>query len=197
MKLSGKFSMKKMMMWLSVVLMTSLWGASANAQCDSSNVLKGGVDILPWSVVQPFPWDNIQGYWQLGDSNNVFIKARVLSSTNKRKILQLTVHTEGICSRPSARGTGYVDVTEKNVVRALISDHMYKYQFKMGLFDARDLQTSLALACKQNVVAVSVQVLGHSELSSRSGAPLDIGIKETQNLVLKKVASDPDSVCKK
>lgn len=190
-------SMKKMTMWISVVLMTSLLGVSANAQCDNSNVLKGGVDILPWSVVQPFPWDNIAGYWQLGDSNNVFIKARVLSSTNKRKILQLTVHTEGICSRPSARGTGYVDVTEKNVVRALIADHMYKYQFKMGLFDARDIQDSLSLSCKQNVVAVSVQMLGFTEGARTNGAPLDIGMKETQNLVLKKVASDAEGLCKK
>ncbi|AGH94394.1 hypothetical protein [Pseudobdellovibrio exovorus] len=196
MKLSGKFSMKKMTMWISIVFMTSLWSASASAQCDNSNVLKGGVDILPWSVVQPFPWDNIAGYWQLGDSS-VFIKARVLSSTNKRKILQLSIHAEGICSKASARGTGYVDVTEKNVVRALISDHMYKYQFKMGLFDARDIQDTLALSCKQNIVAVSVQMLGFTEGARTNGAPLDIGMKETQNLVLKKVASDAEGLCKK
>lgn len=177
----------------------SAFSSTGQAQCNSNSILKGGVDILPWSVVRPFPWDNVQGYWQLGDNTSIFLKAKVLSSTSRRKILQLTVHVNGLCSKATARGTGYVDASEKNVVRALISDANNKYQVKLGLFDSRDLALAsegAVYSCfGQPVMAASMQLL---ESNSSEGVQLDLetGHAETQNLLLKKVTVDVAEFCK-
>lgn len=187
--------MKTLSMFAVVIAVAvSAFSSTSQAQCNS-NILKGGVDILPWSVVQPFPWDNIGGFWQLGGNSSVFLKARVLSSTNRRKILQLTVHVDGLCSKATARGTGYVDVSEKNVVRALISDSANKYQVKLGLFDGRDLATMANGCFQQPVMAASMQLL---ESRNTAGAELilDAAHTETQNLLLKKVTIDTDEFCK-
>ena len=169
----------------------------ASAACAGTS-LSGGVDILPWSVARPFPWDNIQGYWQLGDNNSVYIKAKVTAANSKRKILQLSVLADGLCSKATARGSGYVDANEKNVVRALLADQQYRYQFRMGLFNPSDL-TAPAAACSQDVMAVSVQVLGRAGASNEAeaAAPLDPNLTETQNLVLKKVTIDVEEFCQK
>lgn len=177
-----------------IAVAVSAFSSTGHAQCNT-NVLKGGVDILPWSVVQPFPWDNIGGFWQLGGSNSVFLKARVLSSTNRRKILQLTVHVDGLCSRATARGTGYVDVSEKNVVRALISDASNKYQVKLGLFDGRDIANMANGCLGQPVMAASMQLLESKDTSGASMI-LDAARTETQNLLLKKVTVDTAEFCK-
>ena len=182
---------------LLIILATMSWTQTAPAAQDpcASAVLQGGVDILPWSTARPFPWDTIGGYWQLGDSNSVYIKAKVTSATNKRKILQLTVHADGLCSKASARGTGYVEANQKNVVRALVADEKFRYQFKIGLFDHNDMSSPL-MACSRDVMAVSVLVLGRTE-NLAEAVPLDQSLSEAQNLVLKKVTIDVDDFCQK
>lgn len=160
------------------------------------NKTQGGVDIWPWLVAQPFPWDNIEGYWKLGDDSSSFLKAHVLSSTKNRKILSLAVYGEGLCSKPYAKGTGYIDVTEKNVVRALISDELYKYQLKMGMFDSRDVAGFAD--CNQNIMGVSMKLIGRSKRSRMPGPmPLDPGFTEMKSMVLKKVSVDVIDACNK
>jgi hypothetical protein len=161
-----------------------------------SNQLLGGVDALPWSVAQPFPWNNIEGYWKLGDDGSSYLKAAVISSTNRRKILSLQIYAEGVCSKPYARGTGYIDAAEKNVVRALVSDGTLKYQLKLGLFDSRDVNG--VISCTQNVMAASMQVIGRAKKSADpTQPPLDSSVTETHNMLLKKVSADLVEACKK
>lgn len=163
-----------------------------------NNTVFGGVDIWPWSVAQPFPWDNIEGYWKLGDDQLSFLNVRVLSSTNNRRILSLSIHSNGICSKPSAKGTGYIDITDKNVVRALILDGVYKYQLKLGMFDSRDVFLN---DCSSNIMGLSIQVIARARKAGVPApdvaAPLDPSVTEIRNLVLKKVAAGADKVCKK
>jgi len=174
---------------------TDFFGSGVQQCSDNSHTMGGGVDVWPWSFAKPFPWDNIQGFWQLGDNPDAFIKARVLSSNNNRKILSLAVYGEGICSKPYAKGTGYVDVTEKNVVRAILSDGVYRYQLKIGMFDPRDVAG--INACSQNIMAASMQVIERASKSSdKNVAPLDPDITETHNMMLKKATVDPGSSCK-
>ncbi|MEQ1722373.1 MAG: hypothetical protein ABL930_04300 [Pseudobdellovibrio sp.] len=165
-----------------------------NGSCSSQ--IMGGVDVWPWSVAQPFPWDNIQGFWKLGDDESSYLKAVVLSSTNRRKILSLQVYGEGVCSKPYARGTGYIDVAEKNVVRALVSDGTYKYQLKLGMFDSRDING--VISCSQNVMGVSMQIVGRAKKSDApKQSPIDPSVTETHNMLLKKVTIDLGDLCKK
>lgn len=171
--------------------------AQVNVNSCSDNKIQGGVDVWPWSVAQPFPWENIEGYWKLGDDNYNYIHARVLSSTKNRQILSLTVFDDGICDKPYAKGTGYIDITDKNVVRALVTDGVYKYQLKLGMFNSRDLTGQSR--CAANVMALSIQVISRVKKANdpRAEAPLDPIVTEIRNTVLKKVALDADKACKK
>ena len=167
-------------------------GSSCN---DSSKTMGGGVDVWPWSVAKPFPWDNIQGFWKLNENSQAILKARVLSTTNNRKILALTLYGDGVCAKASAKGTGYVDFFEKNVVRAILSDGVFKYQLKIGMFDSRDIAG--ADLCGQTIMAASMQVIERAQRSADgAAAPLDPDMMETHNMMLKKATVDPVNSCK-
>jgi hypothetical protein len=156
----------------------------------------GGVDVWPWSVAKPFPWNNIEGFWKLGDDESSYLKAVVLSSTKRRKILCLQIYSEGVCSKPYACGTGYIDVAEKNVVRALVSDGTYKYQLKLGMFDSRDING--VISCSQNLMGASMQVVGRVKNSDAPKLPpIDPSVTEAYNMLLKKVSINIGEVCKK
>lgn len=192
----------KLISLLLVLLMVSFQanavGVAKAAQLycsDEDGAIQGGVDILPWTVAKPFPWDNISGFWKLGDDAGSYVRAKVQSSTTARKILTLQVYGDGLCSRPYARGTGYIDATEKNVVRAILVDSQYRYQMKLGLFDSRDLSVSTN-KCADRVMAVSMQVVGRAATGS-VGRPIDPSIMETHNMLLKKVTSDTSFSCQK
>ena len=194
MKLIGKF-----LTVLLLVIATQTASAEELACYDDVNqVMKGGgVDILPWSNAKPFPWDNINGYWKLGEDDNSYISLKVLSTTSRRKILNIQVYGDGICSKPYAKGTGYIDAAERNVVRSLLSDGNYRYQMKLAMFDARDLSDKIDI-CGYKIMAASMQVIGRAGRSSENGSmPLDPNITETHNMLLKKVPVDPATACKK
>lgn len=188
--------MKAFLIVLVLLIFNSASVSFAAVDGSSCINIQAGGDAWPWSVAKPFPWDNIQGYWKLGDDQSSYLSARVLSTTKNRKILSLSVLGEGLCSKAYAKGTGYVDVTEKNVVRALVSDGVYKYQLKLGMFDSRDLVTQNS--CSPDVMAVSMQVIARAKKSNDLNlVPLDPKVTETINMVLKKVTLDVDTACKK
>lgn len=171
--------------------------ANLNVNSCSHSKIQDGVDIWPWSVAQPFPWDNIQGYWQLGDDQFSFLRAEVVNPTNKRKkILSLSIHDGGPCSAPIAKGTGYIHIAEKNVVVALITDGVYQYRLKIAKFNSSDI-TGLD-GCPQNIVGVTAQVIGHVKKSNDKNLdPIDPSITEPRNMVLKKTSANVDELCKK
>jgi hypothetical protein len=180
-----------------VSFQVSAYTNSELARGPGDSVIQGGVDILPWMVAKPFPWDDISGFWKLGDDDGSFVRAKVLSSTSNRKILSLQVYADGLCSRAYARGTGYIDITEKNVVRAILVDSQYRYQMKLGLFNPKDLSMN-SNRCSENVMAVSMQVVGRAENSRDSSVrPIDASMMETHNMLLKKVTFDPSLGCQK
>ncbi len=188
----------KLISLISILLLVGLTSQASKAQLvcsDEGNIIQGGVDILPWSVAKPFPWDNINGFWKLGDDEGSFVRAKVQSATTNRKILTLQVYGDGMCSKPYARGTGYIDVTEKNVVRAILFDNQYRYQMKLGLFDTRDIAFN-ANKCEARVMAAAMQIVGRSDKTRDSvSRPIDPSITETQNMLLKKVKSDTSFIC--
>jgi len=188
----------KLISLLLVFLLVSFEVMAARPQvsCNSDgSTIQGGVDILPWMVAKPFPWDDISGFWKLGDDNGSYVRAKVQSSTSNRKILTLQVYADGLCSRPYARGTGYIDITEKNVVRAILVDSQYRYQMKLGLFNPRDLSMDVN-SCSSNVLAVSMQVVGRAaNYRDSSIKPIDASMMETHNMLLKKVTFDPSLGC--
>jgi hypothetical protein len=169
--------------------------AHAQAACSSINTKGGGVDVWPWSVAQPFPWDNIQGYWKIQNEENSYIKARILSATNNFKLLAISIYGDGYCSKPYATGRGYIDITEKNVVRAIISDGTYEYQLKLGLFNFADISDNGG-SCKKNVMAASMQVIGTSPGDGEDQV-VDSDVMEVQNMMLKKVTVNLSKDCKK
>ena len=182
-----------------IALFALLTSISLHAQtCDGASALgQGGVDPWPWAVAQPVPWDNIDGYWKLGDDEGTYLKAVVSSQTaNDIKLLKITVYRDGVCSKPFAQGKGYINVAEKNVVQTIMSDQFYAYRFKLGMFALRDLNESL-VRCNQRVMGASLQVIGHARRSAEKGAPLDPNVTEIENMILNKVSVDINSACKK
>ena len=169
--------------------------ASAPSQC--SIKIQGGVDGFPWSIARPFPWTDIQGIWKLKDGVvPYYLKAKIIRTTTNRKTLKLMIVSDGDCSRPVATGVGFIDFSEKNVVRAIISDGMSKYQMKLALFNIKDLAEN-AQGCDEDVMAASLQVLG--TLPEFRSNDLVAGGEEgnAENIMLKKVSKDLSSICKK
>ena len=185
---------KNLLAVILILLSFNLWASAAKVTCDNGQTLEGGVDILPWSVAKPFPWDNISGIWKLGDDSSSYVRAKVQSATNSRKILTLQIYGDGLCSKPYAKGTGYIDVTEKNVVRAILLDNNFRYQMKLGLFDARDLDSD-GFQCTDKVLAVSMQIVGRADNVRSNAQPIDPGLTETHNMLLKKLTGNPALNC--
>ncbi|MBC7420435.1 MAG: hypothetical protein H7328_06865 [Bdellovibrio sp.] len=177
-----------------VLLIAGLHAQAQVADTFECNYKPQGVDYFPWSVANPFPWSDIQGVWKLSSDSSMYLKARVISSTKNRKILNVSLVSVDRCAKPIASGTGYIDSLEKNVVRAVLSDGIYRYQIKLGMFDARDLKID-ANVCGPNILAATVKILGttpKAENIYRSTREA-----QTQNMVLKKVSDDLNAVCKK
>ncbi len=178
-------------------------GLFANAQTsvsfrnECSARIQGGVDVFPWSVARPFPWNNIQGVWMLKDGlKPIYIKAKVVRTTSNRKILKLSVINGASCAKPLAEGVGYIDTSEKNVVRAIINDGVSKYQMKLALFDIKDLHIN-TYGCEESILAASLQMIGDTQSSLVSFGGLTNYELTPENLMLKKISSDLGSVCKK
>lgn len=188
--------MRKLLSALFVLFFIS--NLNAQSACDDAILQDGGIEPWPWLVAQPFPWDNINGYWKFSNDDSSYIKAVVLSATQKRKLLKLTVYDNGVCSAPFAMGTGYISVSEKNVVRSIMTgDNRFKYQLKIGLFEANDI-LSIKACSNTRIMAASMQVLknGRNIRNHVLNSPEPIST-ETRNVLLKKVSVNPEINCKK
>lgn len=167
---------------------------AVNPECNVR--IQGGVDGFPWSSARPFPWADIQGVWKLKDGVvPYFLKAKVTRTTTNRKILNLMIVSDGDCSRSVAQGVGYIDSSERNVIRAIINDGTSKYQMKIALFDIKDLAED-ASGCDEGIMAASLQVLG-SLPQSRSNTLVSAEEGSAENILLKKISNDLGSICKK
>lgn len=185
--------MKAILINLSLLFFVSLANAQA-ANCKIS-IQGGGVDTWPWMVAQPFPWNNIQGIWKLStDNSTTYFKMRVISSNSKRKVLNISKIEGGNCGSPIATGVGFVTTDERNVVRAIMTDKRLRYQLKLAMFDTKDLSESSLLSCGDEVLAASMQVIGQK---NKISTPIDVSTYEVENMVLKKISTSLDSICKK
>lgn len=170
-------------------------GPSAWQECNAK-IQRGG-DYFPWSAAKPFPWADIQGVWKLRDGvNPYFLKAKVIRTTSNRKILNLSIVSEGNCSKPLAQGIGYIDLYERNVIRAIINDGSLKYQMKIAAFDVRDLEID-SYACGENVVVASIQPIGQFKSNRSSFLGAFDSEPRVENLMLKKTSNDIASICRK
>ncbi len=183
--------MKTLLMSLSLIFLTSL---SAHSQQICTIQALGGVDTWPWQYAQPFPWDNIQGIWRLStDTSGVYFKMKVTGQNKKGKILNITKFSTDNCNKALASGVGFVGSSEKNIVRGVISDRTLRYRLTLGLFDTKQLSDD-TVACGDQVLAASMEVIGQRSLSSISGAPVT---NEVQLMLLKKVSKSIETICKR
>ena len=170
--------------------------SEASQTLDCSAKIQGG-DYFPWSNAQPFPWSDIQGVWKLKDGLVPFyLKAKVVRTTSNRKILSLSIVSEGNCTRPVAQGVGYIDLSEKNVVRAIMNDGASRYQMKLASFDSEDLKMD-SFSCGENIMAASLRLIGPSKPSKTSSLLSSENVDGAENIMLKKVSDDLGSICKK
>ena len=183
--------MKSLLVNLSLLFFVSF--SYGQASCDIKT--QGGVDGWPWSAAQPFPWTTIQGIWKLNsDSSSIYFRMRVTNSNATRKLLKIEKISAGNCKTPIANGVGYINSDEKNVVRMIMSDKSLRYQLKLAIFDTKDLASAGSSSCGQQVLAASMQVIGTTDNNS---IPINIDQYEPQNMLLKKISSSLDSICKK
>lgn len=189
--------MKSLFLAISLMLFATL----ANAE-NTCRMKIQGVDTWPWKVAQP--WRDIQGIWKLNtDEGEIFFKFRISASMNRRKILLIDKIIDGNCAKPTATGVGYIDLQERNAIRAVISDEKVRYQLKLAVFDTMDLPSSLLSdieSCGQQVIGISVlEVIGRTNKTDSFPRYSGIGTEEadSENLMLKKVSNSLDSICKK
>ena len=182
--------MKFILLSLSLFLFTHF----AYAQQSCNIQAQGGVDAWPWHDAQPFPWDNIQGVWKLStDSSKVYFKMRVTGENKKGKILNIVKFSTDNCSKHLATGVGFVGAFEKNVVRGILSDKQFRYQVTLGLFDTRQLSSDM-LSCGNQVLAASVEVIGHKDTSDTA---IDKSESEVELMLLKKDPRTFEQICKR
>ena len=176
---------------LFLILFASL--SFAQSSCDF--FIQGGVDTWPWNVAQPFPWTTIQGVWKLNsDSSNTFFRIKVTNSTSDKKILAVEKVTAGNCKSPVAKGIGYINSSEKNVVRMIMSDKTLRYQLTLGMFDAKVLANNGISVCGDQVLIANMQVIGQLKYPRK---PINTDQFQAEMMMLKKIPGSIDSICKK
>ena len=184
-----------------VFLLILVLGLTAKADLPefTCNYNVQGGDYFPWSndgsvkfSPLPFPWNDIQGIWRLSSDSKIYLKARVINSTNNRKLLNIALMSIDSCMKPVAGGTGYVDSAEKEVVRAILTDGTYRYQLRLGMFDSKQLKID-ANTCGQNVLAATFKVLGTTPSASFRDVPKEAPVR---NMMLKKISSNLNAICK-
>lgn len=147
----------------------------------------GGIDLWPWRNAQPFPWNNIQGTWQVtGSKKPMYFVFKITKDSTARKIIDTRVYEDGdVCSKPSAKGIAYINANAKNTVRAQIADNQYKYLLKLAMFNSTDLNIDNA-DCGDSVLGASKQIIG----SNKPAGSFDSFLKPTDvdNFLLKKIS---------
>lgn len=157
--------------------------AQAQAQCGFSTL---GIDGFPWSVAQPFAWNEIQGIWKVESQPEMLFRFKVTRQTSRFKQLNVEVYSRLDCTQPVMKGIGLVSAFEKHVVRINMDNKM----MKIAWFDSRDLKMN-PLICGQSILAASIINLesGYSYKDEEDSEPTI--------LMLKKITSSLDLFCKK
>lgn len=166
--------------------------------CDTT--VAGG-DVWPWCVALPFPWEEIEGYWRLGNDKQSYLQARLERAAegveSGRKILKIYLHNDGICSKAYAVGTGSIYPSEKNVMQGLVSSYLYRYQLKIALFDSRDLEGYSG--DQPSVMGMSVWVIGETERKPVKKIEKNYVMVDksapVHNKMIKKITLDVDKMC--
>lgn len=173
-----------------ITLFASLSGLAEN-QCGYSTP-QGGVDVFPWSQAQPFAWDNIQGLWQVNDFPDTFLRLRVIRANQSVKQLKVELLSKIDCAQPLMTGSGFINYSEKNVVRIFLKDKSGHVRFlKLGYFNPSDLKLSQAV-CGQRVLIASVIEPLSSQPDQRNENEMSESI-----FMLEKVTSSLGFSCKK
>ena len=172
---------------IAITLLASLAGHAQN-QC---GMTPQGIDTFPWSLAQPFPWDSIQGLWQITGQSDVVLQMVVTREDQKKKNLNVVVLSRTQCSQnPLMKGVGIVTAAEKNVVRInLVDQNGVTKLMKLAFFDSRDLQINSDV-CGGSVLAASLIDLG-SESESEIYSP------SKANVMLKKMSASLSFHCRK
>ncbi len=182
-----------------IIMGFALQSETAKAAGCNYDVLGG--EYFPWRngemtvTPMPLPWNEIQGIWRINEDPTVYLKARVASANKDRKLLSIDIMSVKSCSTQIASGTGYIDAGEQDVIRAVLTDGTYRYQFKLGLFSSTDLKMD-TLNCGNSVWAATVKVVGTNP-GSNTPLPTDKKTVAPHNMVLRKISSDLNSVCRK
>lgn len=160
-----------------------------------------GGDHFPWCLAKPIPADDILGYWRSEDDPYFFIhiKAKNLAETPKK--IDLFFHSGDLCSIPLAYGLGFVDTTEKNVIRSVIRDQnsKNKYSLKLAIFNSLDLNCFDLRS--QNVMGVSIRLINSNSTSSNSSLNLPqkslkvLNHTNIYNTIFRKINPDIYDLC--
>lgn len=171
--------MKKLLV---LVILFIQFGAFAQNTCGFTTQ---GFDNFPWSVAQPFAWNEIQGIWKVDSQPETLFRFKVTRQTSRFKQLNVEVYSRLDCSQPVMKGIGLVSVFEKNVVRINMDNKL----MKIAWFDSRDLKMN-PLVCGQTVLATSIIDLEGDLFYTAEE-------QEPTILMLKKITSSLDLFCKK
>jgi len=175
-----------------VVLLLAV-NVSAQNQCGLN--VQGGVDIFPWGLAEPFPWNTIQGLWKVTDNNETIIKFRVTRSDTESKKLSVEVFSRqsGKCDKPLMTGFGIITAEEKNIVRVSLKDSTGSIKLlTLAWFNAQNLKLT-GPNCDRNVLVAAmiplVEDASHKDAWSQE--------VEAPQMMLKKITGSLDFYCKK
>ncbi|WP_413559036.1 hypothetical protein [Bdellovibrio sp. HCB209] len=131
----------------------------------------------PWSLAQPFPWDDIQGLWKVEQDNYVsyFAFKSVRQASGGRQLLVRQI--DGETRRVLAEGVGFE--SGKVILAQMTSCGGTTYNLKVTSFKREDSPQAPVMG---NLYTGSVMVLSIGDLNARS-------ISDMVHLQLTKVAS--------
>lgn len=191
--------MSRILILFILAISTQIYASNGTSKIESCSLstLDNGVGYWPWRHAQPFPWNNIQGTWQVAGNNKktMYFVFKVTKDSSSRKVIDTRVYEEGdSCSKLSANGIAYINANAKNTVRAQIADSQNKYSIKLAWFNTIDLNMDDA-DCGDSVLGASKQIIG----TNKPGSSFDSMLKpdSTENFILKKVSPLLEYSCEK
>jgi len=176
-----------------IIVLFLSFNLHAQNQCGLN--VQGGVDIFPWGLAEPFPWNTIQGLWKVTDDNDTIIKFRVTRFDSNSKKLNVEVYNRraGKCEKPQMTGIGIINDEEKNIVRISLKDLKGSIKLlTLAWFNSENLKLT-GQNCDRSVLVAALLPLSE-DVSYDDARSQEV---DAPQMMLKKITGSLDFYCKK
>lgn len=147
---------------------------------------EGGVVVWPWGQEILFPWNGIQGVWQVSEvsCSKLYIFKVIRQSATGEKIMSVTEYDPTVC-KVSATGKGVE--SRKGVVRAIMTNRMGSFELTIHAFSQNDVKLRLRSGFRAGSSTGPVFVMRMYQIGNRPSAKYTYRIEQ--------IDRNPSMVC--